>query len=139
MFKVFELAVSTVKKMMEKVEDELLIAHAMVVSYESQVEGFRPILDEGLNWVTQMEKVQTRIRDSAKYEGYYPELIPFLDNADDYTITLNKRFMKAVNKEVVTVKEMARRTGKHPSTIYRWCKNGKVKARKNNNRWQILA
>lgn len=42
-------------------------------------------------------------------------------------------------RTIIDVKEAARLHERHPSTIYRWIKNGKLPAKKVNGRWQIIA
>ena len=49
------------------------------------------------------------------------------------------KFWSWTGRDIISVKEAAQLHERHPSTIYRWIKSGKLPAKKVGGKWQIIA
>lgn len=66
------------------------------------------------------------------------ELEKFASSVEEEIDDIIDTFWSWSGRTIINVKEAARLHERHPSTIYRWIKSGKLQAKKVNGRWQII-
>lgn len=89
-------------------------------------------------WMEEAQHAWDSIDEFRQYVYLGKEFESFIETIELETDRIIQDFMGWTERKALTAKEIAEKYNRSTSTVYRWIKQGKLEARKNGRRWEIL-